>query len=734
MRTSSDFIILGGGAVVSEFYLPAYGQLGWLDRVRVAEPSDRARATLQRAFPQVDIVPADFRQAIRTAAGEGFKGAIVALPNALHEEAVDLGLEQGLDVLCEKPLAMTADACLRLAERAERDARLLAVGMTRRFLPSVQAARDVLARGWLGELRSVEVDDGHAFAWSSESGGYFKRENGGVLANIGVHALDLVSYLCGALSPVAYHDDWQGGAEANARYELSTSSGVPVRVRVSYTHALDNGVRIAGTHGELSFDNAGASVRYRARDTALQADVTIQQPYRYGPWPVDLVSTFAEQLCDFQQSAERREAPRATASDAVATARLIDWAYDHHVAPKRASIVVASAAPRLQRGRIIVTGGTGFVGGYVLEALSSAGHADLVVPVRSYRSGANAGRFPVRFERADLLDPASLAHVFEGARYVFHLAYGRDGAEASRVNSDGTKHVVEAAIAARAEAVVVVSTAAVFGDRPADTVVDETAASLGTSEYERSKLQGEQWALSRAQNEHATRVTVINPACVYGPGGKTFTELPARLLRNRELCWIEDGRGIVNYVFVRNLADAIVRAAAEPAARGERLIVSDGSTTWRAFFTELFGDAVADLESHTAADLEALSRLGQPTLRDLGRAVVADPEVRRILRQNAHLGLLKNGVAKLFPNRFRRLQAVGRDNGRRIDQTSGTSSRPTPPAYLALLYGPSTTRITAAKAQRVLGWTPAVDLRSGQAAAREWLHEISLLTRETRRG
>jgi predicted dehydrogenase/nucleoside-diphosphate-sugar epimerase len=731
MSTARDFLVLGGGAVVAEFYLPAFQQLGWLERVRVVEPSERARGAMRHGPPRAEIVAGDFRDAIATAAADGVRHAIVALPNALHEAAVDLALDRGLDVLCEKPLAMTAHACRRLADRADHEGRIVAVGMTRRFLPCVQSARDVLQRGWLGELRSIAIDDGHAFAWTSESGGYFRRENGGVLANIGVHALDLVSYLCGDLTPVSYDDDWRGGAEANAHFDLQTAAGVPVRVRLSYTHALDNGVRLTGTAGTLTFDNAGATTRYVAAD-GMRAEISSDRPYVHGDWPVDLVSTFAEQLADFERSATQRARPRATARDAVAVAELIDWAYARHADGRgRSSIVVSPPVSRLERGRIVVTGGTGFVGGHLLDLLSEQGHSDLLVPVRSFRSGANAGRFPVRFERANLLDPASLAPLFDGARYVFHLAFGRDGDSASLVNTDGTRHVVEAAIAAGAEAVVVVSTAAVFGTHPDHVLVDETAASLGASEYERTKLQAEQWALGRARGSARTRISVINPACVYGPGGKTFTELPARLLHDGAFCWIEEGRGIVNYVYVRNLADAIACAAATPAAHGERFIVSDGTSTWRTFFTAMFGDAVDGVGSLTAAELDALWQTEQPTLRDLGRAIVRDPEVRRILRENARFERLKRGAARLFPSRFQHLQSMGQGPAGRRSQAAAATSRQRPPSYLPLLYGTTTTRISADKARRVLGWSPSADLTRGMTETRAWLAALGLLHQTT---
>src|SRR5207237_1897741 len=69
------------------------------------------------------------------------RAAFIALPNHLHERAIQLCLDAGLDVLCEKPLATDAISCRRLAEKARKLDRRLGVGMVRRFVPSLVALR-----------------------------------------------------------------------------------------------------------------------------------------------------------------------------------------------------------------------------------------------------------------------------------------------------------------------------------------------------------------------------------------------------------------------------------------------------------------------------------------------------------------------------------------------------------------------------------------------------------------
>ncbi len=210
---------------------------------------------------------------------------------------------------------------------------------------------------------------------------------------------------------------------------------------------------------------------------------------------------------------------------------------------------------------------------------------------------------------------------------------------------------------------------------------------------------------------------------MYGPGGSTFTELPARLLLDHHYCWIDGGQGIVNYVFGPSLATGLIGAAAVPSVHGERFIVSDGWATWREFYTELFGDRVAGLPSFSAADLSRQTAAAAPKFGDLVRAVVGNSDVWRIVRENPRLAKSKALIGRVAPLVYGTVKRT-RDDASAPPAPNGNGL---PPAYLGYLFGPSTTRVSADKARRMLGWSPIATLAEGQAASREWLTGIGLL-------
>ena len=97
----------------------------------------------------------------------------MSLPNGLHAAAVELALNVGLAVLCEKPLAMTGDDCERVQTVERKTGKPLKVAMVMRHVPGLQAMQNAIVSGVIGEIRCVDIEDGNPFAWDSNSGGYF---------------------------------------------------------------------------------------------------------------------------------------------------------------------------------------------------------------------------------------------------------------------------------------------------------------------------------------------------------------------------------------------------------------------------------------------------------------------------------------------------------------------------------------------------------------------------------
>jgi dihydroflavonol-4-reductase len=176
-------------------------------------------------------------------------------------------------------------------------------------------------------------------------------------------------------------------------------------------------------------------------------------------------------------------------------------------------------------GPALVTGGTGFIGGALVERLVGDGD-----PVRALaRSEASAqalaglGAEPVR---GDVLDLEALASAMRGCAIVYHAAGAnafcvRDPSPMFLVNVEGSRTVVRAAAQAGVERVVYTSSAATLGE-VSGTIGAEESPHRGwfLSNYERSKFEAEQAALAAAR-EGGVELVCVNPASVQGPGRAT---------------------------------------------------------------------------------------------------------------------------------------------------------------------------------------------------------------------
>ncbi|MEP6714100.1 MAG: NAD-dependent epimerase/dehydratase family protein [Terriglobia bacterium] len=726
-----QILVLGGGALAAELYAPAVMRLGWEKHMLFVDVSQHSIDTLRKAFPTLRTRVAGYADLIRDPEfTKEFQGAVIALPNFLHEHAVTACLEAGLDVLCEKPLALDAETCRSLAAVAERTGRQLAIAMVRRLIPAVIAIKDALRSGLIGELSSLEIQHGGRFQWPSDSGAYFRKENGGLLVNMGVHYLDMIEDWIGPVAPVAYRDDFAGGAEANCEYELATPLGATVRLKLSVTDKLGNFAIVTGNLGEIRMDvEKFDSFLWQGKRPDLTGQLHPCQPFWVDGWPLDFVSGFAQQFLEFQAVTERGVPVRVSAFQAGGTHDLIDWAYAN-----RQSILPVvkrtSARPVLDPGKTTVTGGSGFVGDNLIERLHALGFDDIIVPVRSYRSGARVARNRVERRLTNLLDYQSVVQSVAGSRYVFHLAHGGDASDGARVTVEGTKNVVEAAIAEGAEVVVVVSTATVFGHPDTNRPVDETfpfRPALG--DYGNSKARAEKYCLERAKTSGRTRVVVINPGSIYGPCGRLFTMIPARAVGDGYFSWIDGGVGRMNYTYVENVVDALILAAGAVAAHGQNFIIADGVCTFREFFTPLFGSKADQIPSYTRQQAAAIAKASKPGIRDLIRALTG-PDIMRVVNGLPVISTGKKLIEKRFKNTYKKAQKARTSlHAAQTGQPKAAVGGP-PPMWFVDIFGPSKTEYSSRKAHEILGWTPLVSLDEGLHASRRWLETLAIFPPE----
>ncbi len=208
--------------------------------------------------------------------------------------------------------------------------------------------------------------------------------------------------------------------------------------------------------------------------------------------------------------------------------------------------------------KAFVTGGTGFIGTHLVNALLARGDA-VTCLARSPAKAAALEQRGVRIVRGDLDNAAALRQGCAGADVLVHLAgriAARDQGEFMRANRDGTANVLDAAVEQPPRRFVYVSSIAAAGPTVAGHPIDETRPPAPVTPYGRSKLAGE--VLVRAA---ALPWTIVRPPIVYGEGDRATFGI-FRLANLGVVPLFGDGTQQLSLIHVADLVAALLAVVA----------------------------------------------------------------------------------------------------------------------------------------------------------------------------
>lgn len=341
-RIQPTFVIVGAGGI-SRSYAQAFVQglpyklVGVAD-IRMESATDVAAMAGVPAYDNVDRMVQELRPT----------AAIVCTPPSTHPEVCIRLMEQGVHVLCEKPLAITTEAAIRMAETAERCHVVFSMGSKFRFVADVQKAREIVDSGILGDIILYE----NTFAgfcdmskrWNSQPA----ISGGGVLIDNGTHSVDILRFLLGNITELQVVEGKRIQnlpVEDTAHLFARTESGAMGNIDLSWSlnKVRADFISLYGSKGTLSV--GWKESKYKL---AEQKDWTV-----FGSG-YDKVAAFGNQIKNFGGAICGTEELIITPADAIASVRVIETAYAalqteqwHTVAPaaqfrRKVGSVVAS--------------------------------------------------------------------------------------------------------------------------------------------------------------------------------------------------------------------------------------------------------------------------------------------------------------------------------------------------------------------------------------------------------
>lgn len=215
-----------------------------------------------------------------------------------------------------------------------------------------------------------------------------------------------------------------------------------------------------------------------------------------------------------------------------------------------------------------VTGGTGFVGSALVARLLADGFSEVRVLTR--RAPAHAAFRPVHGDivKDDL-------HAFTaGADVLFHCAGELRREDAMRaVHVEGTRRLIDAA-RGRVRRWVQLSSAGCYGLAQRQGTVDERSPLAPEGEYETTKVESDA-LVERAAGEGAFACVTLRPSIVFGPGMPNRSLYQLVSMVERGLFFFVGRHAVATYVYVDDVADALIACATEMAASGSYVLSDD---------------------------------------------------------------------------------------------------------------------------------------------------------------
>ena len=245
------------------------------------------------SYPEIELVgvcAAHYEKALAAKEAYGFRFAAktedeiiysneidtvdVCTPNCFHYETLKKIILAGKNVYCEKPLCVTAAQAEEIARLAKEQGVTAQIVFNNRFMSPIMRAKEIINEGKVGRVLSFSVKYLHSSALDTEKKAGWKQDKdicgGGVLFDLGSHAVDLIYHLCGELesvigkSQIAYPlrtgvggQPWETNAD-EAFYMIATLKGGGVgtfEISKITTGANDDLVlEIHGDKGSIKFD------------------------------------------------------------------------------------------------------------------------------------------------------------------------------------------------------------------------------------------------------------------------------------------------------------------------------------------------------------------------------------------------------------------------------------------------------------------------------------------------
>jgi len=329
MKESLQFGVIGTGAIASDF-------VNALSKSKRCRPVNVVGLTpeMAKAFATKWGLPASAASVEELLADKNVEAVYVGTPHPVHEKMAMAAIAAGKHVLCEKPLAMDADATARVIEAARKQGVFLMEGYMYRCHPLMKQLIARLREGVIGEIRHVRADFAFRVPRDPEGRLFAKSLGGGGILDVGGYVVSFARLIAGLVEGVPFAEPTKimangfvgpTGADEITTALLSFKSGFTAAVTAAVFHDVGTTTTVFGEGGKIVMSDPWIPSSKRQ---SLETSYTI---FRDGhdPETVNITTEMATYAIEAETIADSLPAtepawPAMTWADTLANMRVLD--------------------------------------------------------------------------------------------------------------------------------------------------------------------------------------------------------------------------------------------------------------------------------------------------------------------------------------------------------------------------------------------------------------------------
>jgi predicted dehydrogenase/nucleoside-diphosphate-sugar epimerase len=607
-----------GTGYIADWHAQAIAKVNNVELVAVCDRIVPKAKSLAQKFG----VPKTYASLEAMLAEEKLDAVHVLLPPDRHYEAARTILDAGVNVFLEKPMCDRADECDELVRIAEERGLRVGVGHNFLFSSQYEQLRHDLRSGILGRIDHVTIT-WHRPLPPTQFGPFniwMLRDPRNILLEIGSHSVAHMIDMVGEPDEMKVYPsnpmDLPTGVKFYRRWQVNAYTGhTAVELRFSFVPGFaEYTIHVRGSLASASVDferstytlqqhqpkdpdfDSYAMVSGNAKSLKKQARRTLLHYFRskidMGTRGTPYGATIASAMDAFYAPAGTALDERVDARTGARVIRLCEEMGALAQFPEETT-AVETRTGTARTPRVLVLGGTGFIGKELVRQLVDAGHGVRML-VR------NAGNLPgelrtpeVDCQVGDLMNRQDVQKAMTGIDYVLHLARSnvKTWAEYQEFEIGATRIVAECALEAGVKRLVYTGTiASYYQGAGAGTITEKTpldAAIARGNLYARAKTLSEELLL-QMQREQGLPVVILRPGVVIGRGGSPF-HWGVGMWWHDAICqtW-GPGRNKLPLVLVEDVAAGLIAAMDKPGVEGRSYnLVGDPCLSAQEYLDEL---------------------------------------------------------------------------------------------------------------------------------------------------